>query len=118
MTRRGECSTSARSGSSGLVSPFSDEVHFGERVGLIGPNGSGKSELMRVLAGRREPDVGELVVGPRVSTGFFTQTPDARRPRGRVVLDVVLDPRRRRWGAGGDGGAGPLRPRRGGAALV
>ena len=39
-----------------LVSPFSDEIHFGERVGVLGPNGSGKSELMRVLAGEREPD--------------------------------------------------------------
>ena len=77
-------------GLSGLVSPFSDEVHFGERVGLIGPNGSGKSELIRVLAGRREPDVGELVVGPRVSTGLFTQTQTRRDLRGRVVLDVVL----------------------------
>jgi ATPase subunit of ABC transporter with duplicated ATPase domains len=57
----------------GLVSPFSDEVHFGERVGVLGPNGSGKSELMRVLAGERAPDGGELVVGPRVSTGYFTQ---------------------------------------------
>ncbi|MBV8956977.1 MAG: ATP-binding cassette domain-containing protein, partial [Solirubrobacterales bacterium] len=35
----------------GLVMPFSDGVHFGERVGLIGPNGSGKSELLRVLCG-------------------------------------------------------------------
>ena len=60
-------------GISELVSPFSDEIHFGERVGVIGPNGSGKSELIRVLAGGREPDAGELVVGPRVSTGFFTQ---------------------------------------------
>jgi len=37
----------------GLVSPFSDEIHFGERVGVLGPNGSGKSELLRVLAGER-----------------------------------------------------------------
>ena len=43
-----------------LVSPFSDEIHFGERVGVIGPNGSGKTALMSVLAGNREPDAGEL----------------------------------------------------------
>jgi ATPase subunit of ABC transporter with duplicated ATPase domains len=75
----------------GLVAPFSDEIHFGERVGVIGPNGSGKSELLRVLSGERDPDLGELVVGPRVSTGFFTQL--QRRPdlTGRVVIDVVLD---------------------------
>jgi ATPase subunit of ABC transporter with duplicated ATPase domains len=75
----------------GLVAPFSDEVHFGERVGIIGPNGSGKSQLMRVLAGVREPDGGELVVGPRVSPGFFTQLQTRGDFAGRGVLDIVLE---------------------------
>ena len=74
-----------------LVSPFSDEIHFGERVGLIGPNGSGKSELTRVLAGAREADGGELVVGPRVSTGYFTQLQSRQDLAGRVVIEAVLD---------------------------
>ena len=74
-----------------LVSRFSDEIHFGERVGVLGPNGSGKSQLMRVLAGEREPDSGELVVGPRVSSGFFTQLQSRGDLAGRVVIDVVLD---------------------------
>jgi ATPase subunit of ABC transporter with duplicated ATPase domains len=78
-------------GIAGLVSPFSDEVHFGERVALIGPNGSGKSQLMRVLAREREPDDGELVVGPRVSAGFFTQLQTRGDFSGRVVMDVVLE---------------------------
>jgi ATPase subunit of ABC transporter with duplicated ATPase domains len=77
-------------GISDLVAPFSDEVYFGERVGMIGPNGSGKSQLMRVLAGEREPDLGESVIGPRVSSGLFTQTQSRADLRGRVVLDVVL----------------------------
>jgi ATPase subunit of ABC transporter with duplicated ATPase domains len=73
-----------------LVAPFSEEIHFGERVGMIGPNGSGKSELMRTLAGVREPDSGELVVGPRVSRGFFTQLQSRDDLSGEVIIDVVL----------------------------
>ncbi len=89
----------------GLVAPFADEIHFGERVGIIGPNGSGKSELMRVLAGVREPDEGELVVGPRVSTGFFTQLQARRDFAGRGVLDIVLS---RVRGGGVQAGMGAL----------
>ena len=78
-------------GIAGLVSPFSDEIHFGERVGMIGPNGSGKTQLMRVLAGTRMPDTGELVVGPRVSPGLFTQLQTRADLTGRVVIEVVLE---------------------------
>ncbi len=73
----------------GLVGPFSEEIHFGERVGVVGPNGSGKSALMHVLAGLRDSDGGELRVGPRVSAGFFTQLQTRSDLGGRVVVDVV-----------------------------
>ena len=60
-------------GISGLVAPFSEEIRFGERIGVIGPNGSGKSALIHVLAGEETADSGELRIGPRVSAGLFTQ---------------------------------------------
>ena len=72
-----------------LVRPFSDEIHFGERVAIVGPNGGGKTHLMRALAGG-EAD-GELRVGPRVSIGSFTQTNTRSDLVGRRVLDVVTD---------------------------
>ncbi|WP_249012228.1 ABC-F family ATP-binding cassette domain-containing protein [Conexibacter sp. DBS9H8] len=75
----------------GLLSPFSDEIHFGERVGVIGPNGSGKSALMSVLSGTRPPDRGQLRVGPRVSAGYFTQLQTRGDFTGRPVLDIVLE---------------------------
>jgi ATPase subunit of ABC transporter with duplicated ATPase domains len=93
-------------GIDGLVSAFSEEIHFGERVGMIGPNGSGKSELTRVLAGARDPDCGELVVGPRVSTGFFTQLQTRSDLAGRVVIEVVLE--RVRSGGGVQAAMGAL----------
>jgi ATPase subunit of ABC transporter with duplicated ATPase domains len=76
-------------GLDGLLRPFSDEIHFGERVGVIGPNGSGKTHLMRLLAGDERPDRGEIVVGPRVSPGFFTQLNVRGDLAGHGVLDVV-----------------------------
>ena len=78
-------------GIDGLVRRFSDEVHFGERVGVIGPNGSGKTHLMRLLAGRNGAHTGEVVLGNRVSAGFFTQL--NRRPDlvGRNVLELVRE---------------------------
>jgi ATPase subunit of ABC transporter with duplicated ATPase domains len=75
-----------------LVKPFSDEIHYGERVAVIGPNGGGKTQLMRAFAGengmvRR----GEVRVGNRVSIGHFTQLNVRGDFTGRKVLDVVVE---------------------------
>ncbi len=79
----------------GLVRPFSEEIHFGERIGLIGPNGTGKTHLIRLLAGDGGADAGEVVLGPRVSAGFFTQL----NARADFAHGVVVDLVRERVGA-------------------
>jgi len=73
----------------GLVQPFSDELHFGERVGIVGPNGGGKTCLMRILSGQQTPREGVLVTGPRVTAGLFTQLNARSDFAGRGVLEVV-----------------------------
>ena len=73
----------------GLSLPFTEEVHFGERVGLIGPNGSGKTHLMRLLAGEDVAHAGEVVLGPRVRPGLFTQLNVSEAFLGRGVLEIV-----------------------------
>jgi ATPase subunit of ABC transporter with duplicated ATPase domains len=78
-------------GIDGLVRPFDEEVHFGERVGLIGPNGSGKTHLMRLLAGEPIPHAGGLRIGNRVSPGLFTQLNARADLAGRGVLDVAQE---------------------------
>jgi ATPase subunit of ABC transporter with duplicated ATPase domains len=77
-------------GVDGLVLPFSEEVHFGERLGLIGPNGGGKTHLMRAFAGERALHSGEVRVGKRVSIGSFTQFNARDDFVGQRVIDVVI----------------------------
>ena len=72
-----------------LFFPFTDEVHFGERVGLIGPNGTGKSHLLRALAGEIEPTEGAIGLGPRTSVGTFTQINDRPDFIGREAIDIA-----------------------------
>lgn len=73
----------------GLVNPFTEEVHFGERIGIVGPNGGGKTHLIRILCGEEMAKEGELVTGPRVSAGLFTQLNARSDFAGRGVLEVV-----------------------------
>ncbi|MDY7104155.1 MAG: ABC-F family ATP-binding cassette domain-containing protein [Actinomycetota bacterium] len=74
-----------------LFFPFSDEVHFGERVGLIGPNGTGKTHLLAALAGESEPGEGTITFGPRTSVGMFTQVNDRPDFGGRECIDIVKE---------------------------
>ena len=45
-----------------LFENVSLSINDGDRLGLIGPNGSGKSTLLQILAGRIDPDDGEVAL--------------------------------------------------------
>ena len=74
-----------------LFMPFSDEVHFGERLGLIGPNGTGKTHLLNALNGKAEGLVGNITFGPRTSVGMFNQVNDRPEFHGRECIEIVRD---------------------------
>jgi ATP-binding cassette subfamily F protein uup len=64
-----------------------------ERLGIVGPNGSGKSTLVDLLAGRRQPTVGEVTVGPTVVIGYYDQHGTELDPEA-TVENLVAGPHR------------------------
>jgi ATPase subunit of ABC transporter with duplicated ATPase domains len=69
-----------------------DDVGFdvgrGERLLILGLNGAGKTSLLRILAGRSEPDTGTVTFGHNVSVGYYAQEHEGIEP-ARSVLDHV-----------------------------
>ena len=69
-----------------LFADLSVTVGTGDRLGVVGINGTGKSTLLRVLAGRMEPDAGVVRRGRGTRTGYLGQTPEL--PPGTVGAAV------------------------------
>ena len=90
----------------GLMKPFSTEIWFGDRVGVLGSNGSGKSHFLRLLAGggtdpEKEhlpvsevqiadvPHNGTVKLGARIRPGFFAQTHVRPDLLGKSLVDIL-----------------------------
>ena len=59
-----------------LIDNLSFKVPAGAIVGIIGPNGAGKSTLFRLIAGKEQPDSGEVSIGKTVQMAFVDQSRD------------------------------------------
>jgi len=73
-----------------LIDKLSFKVPAGAIVGIIGPNGAGKSTLFRMIAGREQPDSGEVKLGQTVNLAFVDQSRDSLED-GKTVFDAVAD---------------------------
>ena len=56
-----------------LFNGISLTISEGDRLGLVGPNGAGKSTLLEILAGRRDPDDGEVALRKGTRLGYVAQ---------------------------------------------
>lgn len=68
-------------------------IDEGDRIGIVGRNGDGKSTLMRLLAGRINPDGGRVTVRTGTTVGMLDQadTLDPNQTVGHAVVGDVPD---------------------------
>ena len=71
-----------------LIDNLSFKIPPGAIVGIIGPNGAGKSTLFRMIAGREQPDSGEIVTGPTVKLSLVDQSREDLSNKKTVWEDV------------------------------
>ncbi|MCF8170439.1 MAG: energy-dependent translational throttle protein EttA [Methylotenera sp.] len=71
-----------------LIDNLSFKVPAGAIVGIIGPNGAGKSTLFRMIAGKEQPDSGEIKLGQTVKMAFVDQNRDDLANEKTVWEDV------------------------------
>ncbi len=74
------------------VKTILQEISFGidedEKIGLVGINGSGKSTFLKLIAGREEPDRGQMVRNSNLRMEYLPQNPPYD-PEA-TVLDTAL----------------------------
>jgi sulfate-transporting ATPase len=71
-----------------LIDNLSFKVPAGAIVGIIGPNGAGKSTLFKLIAGKEQPDSGEVKIGQTVKMAFVDQNRDALANEKTVWEDI------------------------------
>ena len=71
-----------------LIDNLSFKVPAGAIVGIIGPNGAGKSTLFRMIAGKEQPDSGNVKIGPTVKMAFVDQSRESLEADKTVWQDV------------------------------
>lgn len=80
-------SVSLAFGGDAILDGVSLNVESGMRACVTGRNGEGKSTLLKVIAGRLEPDTGEIIRTPGLKVAFLEQEVPSDRPG--TVLEIA-----------------------------
>ncbi|MCG3773174.1 MAG: Energy-dependent translational throttle protein EttA [Nitrosomonadaceae bacterium] len=71
-----------------LIDNLNFKVPPGAIVGIIGPNGAGKSTLFKLIAGKEQPDSGEVKIGSTVQIAHVDQARDSLENE-KSVFDAI-----------------------------
>jgi sulfate-transporting ATPase len=71
-----------------LIDDLSFKIPAGAIVGIIGPNGAGKSTLFKLIAGKEQPDSGEVNIGKTARMAFVDQHRDDLANEKTVWEDI------------------------------
>ena len=75
-------------GENTLIRDFSYIFLKHDRIGFVGKNGCGKTTLMKMIAGRIEPDAGSIKVGQTIRIGYYTQEIEKEESAGIAYMDA------------------------------
>ena len=75
-----------------LIDDLSFKVPAGAIVGIIGPNGAGKSTLFKMIAGKEQPDSGEVKSGQTVKMSLIDQSREGLQ-NDKTVFDNIAEGR-------------------------
>ena len=73
-----------------LIDDLSFKVPAGAIVGIIGPNGAGKSTLFKMIAGKEQPDSGEVKIGQTVKMSLIDQSREGLQ-NDKTVFDNIAE---------------------------
>ena len=74
-----------------LFEGFGLHIRAGDRVAIIGPNGVGKSTLLNIIAGKLNPDHGQVIFGSNVDLGYYDQQQAQLHPDKDVLSELWDD---------------------------
>lgn len=68
-----------------ILSQYSLLIQNKDRIGIVGDNGVGKSTLLNLIAGKLQPQAGQLIIGETVRVAYFSQQIEGLDESKRVI---------------------------------